>query len=254
MDILAIDVHSHINHGSPYEKYTMKPEESTSTPEHIAAMARAAKIEATFISTFASVTASECILAENKYLSKLVEENEAFYQWVVVDPRIEETFEQADEMLKNKRCVGIKLHPGLHGYDFYDARLFSAVSSFASEHEATLLIHGGGDENLVKMALEYPRLNVILPHVATVGDVDCAKRGNKHGNMWLDTSGIGSTRNNIIEYAVNQCGSEHILFGTDTYAAGFQRGRIEYAMISDSAKENILRNNALRLFDRVFKS
>jgi predicted TIM-barrel fold metal-dependent hydrolase len=47
---------------------------------------------------------------------------------------------------------------------------------------------------------------------------------------------------------VEQIGSEHILFGTDSYAAGFQRGRIEYALISDEAKMNILRNNALNLF------
>ena len=43
-------------------------------------------------------------------------------------------------------------------------------------------------------------------------------------------------------------GFERILFGTDTYAAGFQRGRIEYALIPDEDKANILRNNALRLF------
>ena len=52
----------------------------------------------------------------------------------------------------------------------------------------------------------------------------------------------------MIEYAVERCGLEYIMFGTDTYAAGFQRGRIEYAMISDKDKENILRHNAERLF------
>jgi len=41
---------------------------------------------------------------------------------------------------------------------------------------------------------------------------------------------------------------EKILFGTDTYAVGFQRGRIEYAMISERDKQNILRYNALKLF------
>ena len=38
------------------------------------------------------------------------------------------------------------------------------------------------------------------------------------------------------------------MFGTDTYAGGFQRGRIEYAMKSDEDKANILRYNAKRLF------
>ena len=75
-----------------------------------------------------------------------------------------------------------------------------------------------------------------------------AVAGAKHGNVYVDTSGINSSRNAVIEYAVEQVGSERILFGTDTYAAGFQRGRIDYALISDQDKKNILRDNALRLF------
>ena len=59
---------------------------------------------------------------------------------------------------------------------------------------------------------------------------------------------MDSLRNKLIEYAVSQIGSDRILFGTDTYSAGAQRGRIEYALISEQDKENILLNNAKRLF------
>ena len=251
-NFIAVDIHSHINHGSPYDSAALKPEESSAFPEHIEAIARAAGIDKSFVSTFASVTRSESITEENEFLRNFVKNSDFFYQWVVIDPRVEATLEQAAEMLADKKCVGIKLHPALHGYHFDDKKLYDTVASFASEYEATLLIHGGGDSNLAKMATEFPKINVILPHVATVGDVECAIDGNKHGNMWLDTSGIGSSRNNIIEYAVRKVGSERILFGTDTYAAGFQRGRIEYALISDADKENILCANAKRLFQKVF--
>lgn len=44
-----------------------------------------------------------------------------------------------------------------------------------------------------------------------------------HGNVYTDTSGIASSRNKIIEYAVNRIGSEKILFGTDTYSAAFRQ-------------------------------
>jgi predicted TIM-barrel fold metal-dependent hydrolase len=64
----------------------------------------------------------------------------------------------------------------------------------------------------------------------------------------LDTFGAASTRNKIVEYEVEKIGSERILFGTDTYASGFQRGRIEYALITDDDKMNILLNNAAKLF------
>ncbi len=76
---------------------------------------------------------------------------------------------------------------------------------------------------------------------------------SKHGNVYVDTSRIASSRNHVIEYAVARVGSERILFGTDTYAAGFQRGRIEYAQISDADKENILVNNAVRLFGHLIE-
>ncbi len=43
---------------------------------------------------------------------------------------------------------------------------------------------------------------------------------------------------------------DRILFGTDTYAAGAQKGRIEYALISKDDKENILWKNAEKLFEK----
>ena len=76
-----------------------------------------------------------------------------------------------------------------------------------------------------------------------------AVRNAKYENVYVDTSGIASIKNMLIEYAVSQIGSEHILFGTDTYSAASQRGRIEFAMIEQRDKENILLNNAKRLFD-----
>jgi predicted TIM-barrel fold metal-dependent hydrolase len=58
----------------------------------------------------------------------------------------------------------------------------------------------------------------------------------------------------VIEYTVERAGAEKIFFGTDTYSAGFQRGRIEYARISDKDKENILYNNAKLHFARQFEN
>jgi predicted TIM-barrel fold metal-dependent hydrolase len=69
--------------------------------------------------------------------------------------------------------------------------------------------------------------------------------------VYADTSGSASNKNNVIEYAVSQLGSERILFGTDSYSCAFQRGRIDYADIAEEAKENILYKNALRLFPNL---
>jgi predicted TIM-barrel fold metal-dependent hydrolase len=70
----------------------------------------------------------------------------------------------------------------------------------------------------------------------------------KHHNVYTDVATVSSIKNRCIEYAVSRIGSDRILFGTDTYAPGSIRGRVEYAPISDTDKINILRDNALRLF------
>ena len=56
-----------------------------------------------------------------------------------------------------------------------------------------------------------------------------------------------------LDDAVEKVGAEKIFFGTDTYACGFQMGRIKYARISDKDKESILYNNAKICFKRQFE-
>ena len=43
-------------------------------------------------------------------------------------------------------------------------------------------------------------------------------------------------------------GSEKIFFGTDTYASGYQIGRVQYSRLSESDKENIFYKNAINNF------
>ena len=142
------------------------------------------------------------------------------------------------------------MHPAYHGYRLAD--YYEEITSLASRNNAILLIHPekGGVETMVRIAKEFPNVNVINPHLAAKKDVDSLLAAGTKANFWLDTSGIGSSRNAVVEYAVECCGADRIMFGTDTYAAGFQRGRIEYAMISDSDKEKILRYNAESLFEK----
>ena len=249
-DVKAIDLHSHINHGTPYDSLSNEANIYKAEYDFLCTMYDRANIEKAVFSTFAAVLHTEPIIEENEYLHKLVLQNERAYQWVVVDPRQKETFEQADRMLDSKKVLGLKIMPGMHGYDImeYGDSLFS----FAAERKTTILIHPtarAADE--CSFADKYPETKLILAHLEGEGHV-CFIRGAKNGNIYTDTSGGASVNNNSVEYAVSEVGSSHIFFGTDTYASGFQRGRIEYAGISDEDKINILRNNALRVFARNF--
>ena len=153
-------------------------------------------------------------------------------------------------MLDSGKCVGIKLHPVYHEYSVIEQA--DKLFSFASEHKAIVLIHPEEDADyILPVADRFPDVTFIMAHMGTEGFANAIEYAVNQ-NVYVDTSGSASTQNNIVEYVVGRVGSEHILFGTDTYAAGFQRGRIEYALIRDKDKENILRNNALRLFKKYF--
>lgn len=249
LKIKAIDSHTHINHGSKWDS----PNEGkceTSYLENLLKINEAAHIEKMFCSTFASVMSTEVVEEENEYMFQMAQNVDCLYQWVVIDPRNDRTYEQARKMLNYGKCVGIKLHPVTHKYEleYYSDKLFA----FASQYRAIVLIHPEKETDyILPIANKYPDVTFIMAHLGNETWVNAIKY-SKYGNIYVDTSGGASAQNLIIEYAVGRVGSERILFGTDTYAAGFQRGRIEYALIARQDKENILRYNAERLFGSKF--
>lgn len=252
MEISAIDTHCHI-HYTPME--TVKPitisdvmQEGpfyTAYWETLSQMEQAAKISTVLASPFEALADRADAVQANEDMFQLVKDIPNLYQWVVIDPQNERTFEQADRMLRSEKCVGIKLHPRIHEYGLKDYA--EKIFSFAQKHSAIVQIHPDWSTDYVAFADAFPNLTIILAHLGGERHINAIKNA-KHRNIYADTSGKASLKNTLIEYAVSQIGSDRILFGTDTYAAGAQRGRIEYAMISEQDKENILVNNAKRLF------
>ena len=248
-DLIAIDMHSHINHGSPYD--TASHVGYSADLDDLIVINRAAGIEKMFACTFASCLSTESIVEENVYMHQMINQVDCLYQWVVVDPRIEETFRQAEQMLQHKKCVGIKLHPLYHKYSLeeYADKIFSFASRFAT----VVLIHPEKEASyILPMADKYPDVTFIVAHLGGESYVDAVEFA-KHKNVYTDTSGIASSNNLMLEYAYSRIGADRILFGTDTYSAAFQRGRIEFALIPKEAKQKILRDNAMCLFAKNLK-
>ena len=244
-DLYAIDIHTHINHGSPYDSKSRVG--YSADLADLITINRAAGIEKMFACTFASVLSAEAIQEENEYMHKLIDQVDCLYQWVVIDPRNKEIFSQAERMLQHKKCVGIKLHPAYHGYQL--EKYADKIFSFATRFHAVVLIHPEKEASyILPIADRYPDVTFIMAHLDDKDHVDAIELA-LHKNVYTDTSGIASSKNLIIEYAHNRVGADHILFGTDTYAASFQRGRIEFALIPSEDKKSILRGNALRIFE-----
>ena len=246
-----IDLHSHINTGSKHDV----PETAFAKKNapFIISEYKSAGISAGGISTFPSVLegGGESIYKENDYLKRFSEENELIYQWLVLDPREEMLFSQIRENIGGKKVLGIKIHSPYHKYDImeYGDKIFS----FADELGCFVLMHPDRISDMVSFADKYPNMSLIIAHIGSIEHIEAIENA-KHGNIYTDTSGMASFQNNIIEYAVERIGSKKIFFGTDTYSCGFQRGRIEYARISEQDKENIFYKNAKKHFSQQFEN
>ena len=244
----AIDMHTHINTGSKFDSSPNSLLYDASL-EYLMKMNEAAGIEKMFCSTFSSVLSCEEVEKENEFLYELSQKTDCLYQWVVIDPRNDNTFLQAEKMLESPKSVGIKLHPPMHGYSLKE--FGDKIFSFAEKYKAIVLIHPEqSPDYILPFAEKYPDVTFIMAHMGAFREDSYADAIEfaKHNNVYIDTSSSNSMKNKVLEYVVERCGSDRILFGTDTYAAGFQKGRIEYALISEEDKANILWKNAERLF------
>ena len=248
--IKAVDIHSHFNHNAVHD--TDANEIYIPTLDIIKKEYDNAGVVAGCFSSFESVLSDENVIEENAYTKKLIDNTDWAYQWVVLDPRKKESIEQVDYLLSSNKSLGIKLHPVCHKYLI--SEFGEKAFELAKKHKKFVLVHPSDNCSEVELANRYPDVNLIIAHIGNtdggsgeLGIINAVKSA-KNDNIFTDTSGWASLNNNIIEYAVDQIGSEKIFFGTDTYAVASQRGRIEFARIKDIDKENILWNNAINKF------
>ena len=207
-----------------------------------------AGISAGAFSYFSALLGTDEIYESNELLFDQAQSDDRVYQWLVLDPRQDKLFSQIEDKIRGEKVLGIKIQSKSHGYDILEYA--DKIFSFANDLGCFVLMHPDNTPRMAEFADKYPNMNLIIAHLGSVEHVD-AIAAAKHGNIFTDTSGMDSRMNNIIEYAVGRVGSEKIFFGTDTYSCGFQRGRIEYARISDKDKENIFYNNAKNHFGMI---
>ncbi|MGE0374128.1 MAG: amidohydrolase family protein [Planctomycetaceae bacterium] len=254
----AIDVHGH------YGTYIRRGDDSdafcSGDAADVARRARAAGIALTIVSPLSALLPrfQANAVAGNIAAARVVAQTPGLRQYVVIDPQRTETYAQAEEMLAQPQCIGIKIHPEEHGYPIREhAR---AIFEFAARHRAVVLTHSSEQNSLaaefVPWANEFPEVRLILAHIGCGWDGDVthqirAIQQTRHGNVFADTSSAKSITPGLIEWAVSEIGDDRVLFGTDTplYHAAMQRARIDHADLTDRARRNILCENARRLFE-----
>lgn len=257
--IRAIDVHGHygrnVREGTP----DFVNDFMTGDAAEVARRAAEVNIEWTIVSPLEALMPrfKGDAVAGNISAARDVPATDGLLQYVVIDPRKPATYEQADQMLRHPRCVGIKIHPEEHGYPV--AEFGRPMFEFAAERRAVVLSHSSEQNSLasdlVRLADDYPEMRLILAHIGCGWDGDPthqvrAIQACRQGNVYADTSSARSITPNLIEWAVSEIGAERVLFGTDTplYHTSMQRIRIDHARLSERDKRLILRENAIALF------
>ena len=243
-----IDLHTHCNYGSKYDcpGTELHKRDFPFLMEEYKALG----IIAGAFSYYSSVMSDKEIFEDNERLKQQSETEEKMYQWLVLDPRQEKLFTQIEERIHDKKVLGIKIHSPYHKYDIHEYG--DKIFAFANKLQCFVLMHPDKPLEMVQYADKYPNMKLIIAHLGSMPHIEAIENA-KNGNIYTDTSGSLSCQNNVVEYAVERVGSEKIFFGTDTYACGFQVGRIQYARIPDKDKENILYKNAKTHFKKQFE-
>ena len=193
------------------------------------------------------------LLTANSLTEQLSQEYDWFYQWVVVDPLFPASYRQAEKMLKNRKCVGVKIHPDAQGYPVreYGEEIFA----FCAQYGAVLETHSGeklslpGD--LVPFADRYPQVTVIASHLGCGYDgcVDHqvnAVAAARHGNLYTDVSSAKSILPNLLEWGAGKISAKKMLFGTDTplHHIAMMKQRVECSGLTPEEIDDILYRNA----------
>lgn len=256
-EIRAVDLHGHYGIYRSSRPALINRRMSGNARE-VASRARPAGIVLTAVSPLGGlmIRSPADVLAANRDAARQAESVPGLAQWVIVHPLDPRTYEQAAEMLKHPRCVGIKIHPELHGYPIrkHGRKLFE----FAEKRGAMLLTHSGQERSLPRdfagFADEHPGVRLILAHMGFGYDQDVGHHArviqrSRHGNVFADTSSMMSLLPGLVEWGLREVGADRLVFGTDTplYSAQMHRMSVERACARMSDRRRILRDNALAL-------
>jgi len=193
----------------------------------------------------------------NAELNELVSRSKRFYGYVVLNPNYPElSAQQIERYLGSPKFLGVKVHPD------YSRRAVSCrenieLLELARKLKNVALLHTWGDEQVratSTVADTFPDLTVVMAHMGGDGREGAGwkagiEAATKRPNVYLEVCGSTLHRDRIRE-AVEKVGSERILYGSDMTLINpsITIGMVEEAAVSQSDRENILYNNARKVF------
>lgn len=178
-------------------------------------------------------------------------------------PANEEPDDAFEELIRKNRDViyGIKVHP-YHSKISFDSEAVQGYILLAEKYSLPIVTHTATDSDseafrVYQMALKYPKVNFVMYHMGLGSDNQQAiEYISKLPNLYGDTAWVKPEH--VVD-AVNKCGYEKILFGTDNPINGIDTydDKIFYqfywneakAILGQDAWEHIMFKNAKKLFN-----
>lgn len=140
------------------------------------------------------------------------------------------------------RYIG-ELVPYIMDTGTFDSPGMMEILKEAGKLGMTVDFHHGTREEVTAVLENCPGLNVILAHPGEPGGDWGAKARfefiAQHKNLYMDTSGTGIFRWNMLRYAVDVCGADRLLFGSDMPTCS--AGMLLYGVLSENLTDDEFR-------------
>ena len=148
------------------------------------------------------------------------------------------------------RLVG-ELVPYYHGWRDYSCPEMDVILDCAKAHEMIVSIHSMGDDAMDAMVQKHRDLVIVAAHPGELPDFERhMERMKMSENYYLDLSGYGLFRHGMLRHAIDLCGAERILYGSDyptCNPAMYLGGVLLDRLITEDEKKLIMAGNARRL-------
>lgn len=168
---------------------------------------------------------------------------------------VKESLEEIERMHSLGLNLVGELVPYLQGWADYSCPELSEILELAEYYGMIVNTHSicEREDEMDKFVREHKNLTIVAAHPGEYWEFERhMKRMMMSDNYYIDVSGYGIFRHGMLRHAIDICGAEHILFGSDyptCNPAMYIGGVRDDFLLTDSEKELILAGNAKRLLN-----
>lgn len=195
---------------------------------------------------------SDYTIANREVARMVASRPDRFFGFIFVNPindrgRIHKMVRQGVEEFG---FVGIKVHR-------HDGQITREICEAARKLSLPILYDVMGEVSVCELlAVEYPNVNFIIPHLGSFGDDWKAQLALidhlvRHPNIYTDTAGV--RRFDLLEQAVQRAGAKKILFGSDGpwLHPSVELAKVRALNLPKQDEDLVVAGNFLRLISRV---